>query len=73
MMGHESNHFLEQRKKIVMIATPTSIDNKITKVKRPREDRFCVFLLFFCLGFVLWWVLFFMLLSSLTKNLSPKI
>jgi hypothetical protein len=42
-----------------MIVTPTSIDNKTTKVKRLKEDRFCVlFLLLFCLGFVLWRVLF---------------
>jgi hypothetical protein len=38
-----------------MTITPTSIDNKTTKVKRLKEDRFCVF---FCLGFVLWCVFF---------------
>jgi hypothetical protein len=47
-----------------MVATPTSIDNKTTKVKRLREDKFSVFFLFFNLGFVLWWVHFFMLSSS---------
>jgi hypothetical protein len=57
-----------------MTATPTSIDNKTTKVKRPREEWFCIFLLFFFLGFVLWWVLFFYVFVKLklffiTKNL----
>jgi len=56
-----------------MKTTPTSTDNETTKVKRLREDRFCVFLLFFCLGFVLWWVTFIMLLSSLKSFLSSKI
>ncbi len=42
-------------------ATPTSTNNKTTKVKRPKEDMFCVFMLFFCLSFVLWWVLFLMI------------
>jgi hypothetical protein len=36
----------------MIIATPTSIDNKTKKVKRPRENTFCVFLFFFCPGFV---------------------
>jgi len=40
----------------VTTTTPTSIDNKTTKVKRLREDRFCVFFFFFCFSFV--WVLF---------------
>ncbi len=43
---------LEQRKMIVMITALASTDNKITKVKRLREDGFCVF----CFSFV--WVLF---------------
>jgi hypothetical protein len=30
-----------------MKTTPASTDNETTKVKRLREDRFCVFLLFF--------------------------
>jgi hypothetical protein len=38
--------------------TLASIDNKRTKVERLREDKFCVFFCFFCLGFALWWVLF---------------
>jgi hypothetical protein len=37
----------------------TSTNNKTTKVKMPRENRFCVFLLLFCLNFVLWWVFFY--------------
>jgi hypothetical protein len=58
----------------VMITTPTSIDNKTTKVKRPREDGFCVFLFFFCPGLILWWVLFFYAFvkfnkKNITKNL----
>ncbi len=57
-----------------MKTTPTSTNNETTKVKRLREDRFCVFLFFFFgLGFVLWWVTFIMLLSSLKSFLSPKI
>jgi hypothetical protein len=51
--------------------TPTSTYNKRTKVKRLREDRFCVFLLFFCLGFVLWWVLF-LCFIKLKKIFSTK-
>jgi hypothetical protein len=43
----------------VTTTTPTSTNNKTTKVKRPKEDMFCVFMLFFCPSFVLWWVLFF--------------
>jgi len=70
---YENKHFLEQRKRIVMKTTPTSTNNETTKVKRLREDRFCVFLFFFGLGFVLWWVTFIMLLSSLKSFLSPKI
>jgi len=39
-----------------MTTTPTSMDNKTTKVKRLREDRFCVFFfvwVLFCGGFFL--------------------
>jgi hypothetical protein len=43
--------------RIVTIATPASIDNKTTKVKRLKEDEVCVWF-FFCLGCVLWWALF---------------
>ncbi len=49
---YESNHFLEQRRRIMMITTPISTCNTTTKVKRPREDGFCGF----CFSFV--WVLF---------------
>jgi len=48
-----------------MIITLASINNKTTKVKRLRVDRFCVF--FFCLGFVLWRVLFFHTYVKLRK------
>ncbi len=38
ILGHngpyESNHFLEKKRRIMMTTTPTSIDNKTTKVKR---------------------------------------
>jgi len=36
-----------------MTTTPTSIDNKTTKVKRLRENRFVFFCFYFVLGFVL--------------------
>jgi len=56
-----------------MSTTPTSTNNKTTKVKRPRENRFCVFLLFFCLGFILWSVFFYAFVNFrkkiITKNL----
>jgi hypothetical protein len=56
-----------------MTATPTSTKNKTTKVKRPRENRFYVFLLFFCSGFVLWSFFFYALVKLrkffITKNL----
>jgi len=68
-----SNHFLEQRRRIVTTTTSTSTNNKTTKVKRPKEDMFCVFMLFFCLSFVLWWVLFLMISSSWEIFLSPRI
>jgi hypothetical protein len=51
-----------------MTTTPTSIDNKTTKVKRLREDKFCVLF-----GFLLWWVLFYTLVKRrkffISKNL----
>ncbi len=52
-----------------MTATPTSIDNKTTKVKRVREDRFCVFfvLVLFCGG-----SFFLILLSSLKISFISK-
>ncbi len=55
------------------IVTPASIGNKTTKVKRLKEDGFCVF------NFSFDWVLFcggsfsFKLLSSLESFLPPKI
>jgi hypothetical protein len=64
---HESNHFWEQRMKIVMTVAPTSTSKKTTKVNRLKEDGFCVFLLFFCLSFVLWWVLFLTFSSKLER------
>jgi hypothetical protein len=57
----------------VTTITPTSIDNKKTKVKRLREDRFCVFILqFFCQGFVLWWVFFLCTFFKLRKKIISK-
>jgi hypothetical protein len=41
---YESNHFLEQKRKMMTKTTPTSTSNKTTKVKTPRESGFCVFL-----------------------------
>jgi len=38
---YESNHFLEQMKRRKMKTTPTSTNNKSTKVKRPRDGGFC--------------------------------
>jgi hypothetical protein len=64
---YEGNHFLEQKRRITTIIAPTSMGNKTTKVKRLREDGFCIYLLFFCLGFVSWWVFFLKLLSSFKK------
>jgi lipase chaperone LimK len=40
MWEYESNHFLEQRKKIVT-TTLASTNNKTTKVKSLKEDKFC--------------------------------
>jgi len=56
---YEGSHFLEQRRRIVTIVAPTPMGNKTTKVKRLKEDRFCIFLyIFFCFSFFLWWVFF---------------
>ncbi len=44
---YEGSHFLEQRRRIVTIVAPTPMGNKTTKVKRLKEDRFCIFLYFF--------------------------
>jgi hypothetical protein len=65
---------MEQRKRIVMIATPTSTDNKITKVKRLREYEFCVFFTFLLFGFCFIAGLFFyasikLKIIFITKNL----
>jgi hypothetical protein len=56
-----------------MTATLASIGNKTTKVKRPkvkrpREDRFCVFLLFFFQVLFCGGSYFFMFLSSLKRG-----
>ncbi len=37
---YESNHFLEQRRRIVTTIAPTSTSNKMTKMKRLKEDGF---------------------------------
>ncbi len=50
--AYESNHFLEQRKRIVMTIVPASTSNKTTKVKRLKEGGFCV------VCFSIFWVLF---------------
>jgi len=42
--ANESNHFLEQRRRMMMITTLASTCNKTIKVKRPREGGFCVIL-----------------------------
>jgi hypothetical protein len=51
-----------------MTTTPASTNNKTTKVKRLKEDMFCVFLVFFCDGsfFYAFIKLFFFFI---TKNL----
>lgn len=54
--AYDSNHFLEQRMRIVTTVASTSIDNKTMKVKRLKDGGFCVFVFLFFLGFVLWWV-----------------
>jgi hypothetical protein len=53
MTGHikTTNHFMGQRKMVMMTTTLTSIGTQATKVKRPREGGFCVTFSF--LGFVL--------------------
>jgi hypothetical protein len=55
-----------------MTATLTSTDNKTTKVKRPKENRFYVFLFFFCPSFVLWWFFFFYAFVKLRKFFITK-
>jgi hypothetical protein len=50
--AYESNHFLEQRRRIVMTTVPTSTSNKAMKLKRLKECGFCAF----CFSFI--WVLF---------------
>jgi len=47
-VAYESNHFLEQRRRMTMPSTLVSIGNKTTKVKRPRKGWFCVFFFGFC-------------------------
>jgi hypothetical protein len=42
--AYESNHFVEQKRKMMTKTTPTSTSNKTTKVKTPREGGFCAFL-----------------------------
>jgi hypothetical protein len=39
---YESNHFLKQRRRMMMITTLTSTGNKTMKVKRSMEGGFCV-------------------------------
>jgi hypothetical protein len=52
--AYESNHFLEQRRRMMTITTSTC--NKTMKVKRPREGGFCVIIFGFyfvvCLFFL---------------------
>jgi len=57
--------------RIVIIATPTSIDNKTTKVNRLREDKFfVVFLLGFCFVVGLCFIIFVKLrMFLISKNL----
>jgi hypothetical protein len=50
--AYESNHFVEERRRIVTTTTLTSIGNKTTKVKRLREGGFCVFCFVFGFCFV---------------------
>ncbi len=39
--AYESNHFLEQRRRMTMTSTLVSIGNKTTRVKRLRKGGFC--------------------------------
>ncbi len=45
-------YFLKERRRIMMTTTPTSTGNKISKVKRLRENGFRVFYLY------IFWVIF---------------
>jgi hypothetical protein len=53
--AYESNHFLEQTRRMMTITTLTSINKKTMKVKRPREGGFCVilFVFYFVVGLFL--------------------
>jgi len=50
--AYESDHILEQKKRMMMITTLASICNNTTKVKRPREGGFSInyFWVLFCGG-----------------------
>jgi len=50
--AYESDHILEQKKRMMMTTTLASICNKTTKVKRPREGGFSIncFWVLFCGG-----------------------
>jgi hypothetical protein len=54
------------------VTTPTSTNNKTTKIKRLREDRFCVFVLFLLSEFCFVVGPFFMFLSSLKSFFITK-
>jgi hypothetical protein len=51
-LGHdgvyENNHFLEQKRRMMMIITSTPTDNKTIKVKRPKDGEFHVIFFGFC-------------------------
>jgi hypothetical protein len=66
--AYQSNHFLEERRRIVMTTALTSIGNKTTKVKRLRQGG----VFFFFLGFVLWWVPFFYIFVKPKKKFITK-
>ncbi len=68
---YESNHFLEQRRRMMTTMSQASTSNKITKVKRSREVGFCIFFFGFC--FVLGPFFFFMFFSNPKYFLSPRI
>jgi hypothetical protein len=57
-----------------MITTPASIGNKTTKVQRLKEDGFCIFCIFFYLGFCFVVGPFYdNIFVKLKKYISPKI
>jgi len=56
-----------------MITTLTSIDNKTTKVKRLRENRFCLFAFLLSRFCFMVGLFFYMLSSTLESFLSPRI